>query len=352
VETGRIPQLSVWRDGYRRPRREGDAGRRDPPSEELAMQGLERAARWAQMLMGSVLLLSGLIKVWEPVLFYWEVVPYTQLLGIGQNMFGMAQPWQLFSGLALLLAPFECALGVALLANWRPRWTMPVAVTLMAFFIGLMVLAWRTGATDECGCFGALVDRSPGEAAAEDVAMLALLLFGWWGVRRRPGWRRGGALILAGTALALVVGTARFVPAAPRLAGSDLLPGVRLTGLKVAGLPADLHHGAYLVELFSPRCGRCLQSAPQVAALAQTPGLPTVVALSSAATDGAEMQQFVAKSGVQYPIGKISRTDFFRLTWGHGYPRLAYIRDGVVRHVWEHDQFPTAEAVVAVTGGG
>jgi len=305
------------------------------------MRGLVRAARGAQILMGAVLLLSGVLKVWQPVLFYWELVPYAQLLGVTSS-------WQLFARAGLVVAPFECALGLALLANWRPRWTMPVAVALMAFFIGLMLLAWKAGATDECGCFGTLVDRSPAEAAAEDVVMLALLLFGWWGARLRLPWRWGGALVVGGAVLSLLVGAGRFVPDMERLQRSDLLPGVRLAGLRVKGLTVDLQKGEFLVELFSPKCGRCLASAPRLNALARKGDLPTIVGLSAFAHDGEEMREFVARSRAEYAIGTISRTDYFRLTWGHGYPRLAYIRDGVVRHVWEYDEFPTEEALRTV----
>jgi len=309
-------------------------------SPDAAPRWLVRAARGAQLVMGALLLLSGALKVWEPVLFYWELVPYAQLLGVTKS-------WAAFARAGLLVAPFECVLGLALLANWRPRWTMPVAVALMAWFIALMLLAWKAGATDECGCFGTLVNRTPAQAAVEDVVMLALLLFAWWGVRPGRAWRRAGKLVLGGAVLSLLVGGGRFLPAQERLANSDLLPGVRLSGLEVKGVPFDLRQGEYLLELFSPKCGRCMASAPRLNVLAKKDDLPRVVGLSAFAHDGEEMKEFITRSRAQYPIGTISRTDYFRLTWKHGYPRLAYVKNGVVRRVWEHDEFPTEEAVRA-----
>ena len=43
----------------------------------------------------------------------------------------------------------------------------------------------------------------------------------------------------------------------------------------------------------------------------------------------------------RYAIATISGSDFMRLTWQHGYPRLAYIEDGIIQRVWEHNQLPS-----------
>ena len=307
------------------------------------MDGLKKAARISQILMGLVFLVSGLIKVWEPVLFYWEVVPFTQLLG-------MVKFWQQAAQVILLLAPFECALGLALLANWRPRLTFPVAVVLMVFFIGLMVHAWNAGATENCGCFGTLVDRSPAEAAVEDGVMLALLLFGWWGARSLPSWRFSGRLVGAGMVLSLAVGCIQFFPDKARLAESDLKPGVELTGLNPQGLDVDVMKGEYLVELMSPRCGHCIDAVPKLNRLVDEADLPPLIALNTFAQDSQPLKEFKERLQPRFAIGTISRTDFFRLTWKHTYPRLAYLRDGVVQMVWEHNEFPNAEQLRIAIG--
>jgi len=308
------------------------------------MDVLKKAARASQMIMGLALLVSGLVKVWEPVLFFWEVVPYTQLMHL-------TEIWNYIAQAALLVGPFECALGIALLANWRSRLIFPVSVVLMVFFLGLMVAAWKAGATDDCGCFGALVERSPGEAAVEDTIMLALLLFGWWGTRSRGAWPRAGWLVGGVTALALVVGAARFVPEMERLEKSDLLPGVKLTGLNPRGLEKNLMEGDYLIELMSPKCGRCIESIPKMNRLADEADLPAIVALNSFPQDSEELKQFKMRLQPRFPVATISRTDFFRLTVKHGYPRLAHVRDGVVQKVWEYYEFPTPEQIREVLHG-
>ena len=118
------------------------------------MDGISKAARVGQMIIGVVYIVAGAVKVWEPVLFYWEAIPYAQLLGVVE--------WETASAVAkaaLVLGPIEFVLGWALLLNWQPRLCLPVATVLMAAFTALTAKAWHIGASIDCGCFGALVER-------------------------------------------------------------------------------------------------------------------------------------------------------------------------------------------------
>ena len=132
---------------------------------------LIKVARVFQILIGLIYLVAGAIKVWQPVLFYWEAVPFTQLLGFDSENF------QLVAQGAMFLAPFEVGLGASLIFGWYHRYALPTASLLMAFFTSLLIYAWHIGASVDCGCFGALVERGPGEAAVEDSIFLALLIF-------------------------------------------------------------------------------------------------------------------------------------------------------------------------------
>ena len=53
------------------------------------------------------------------------------------------------------------------------------------------------------------------------------------------------------------------------------------------------------------------------------------------------MRKFKEMTHPNYQIAMISTSDFRRLTVGHGYPRLALVRDGVIEHVWERGNTPS-----------
>lgn len=317
---------------------------RSTSADRLAMVGAG-----ARILMGVVFVVAGLAKSWEPVVFYWEAISYVELLGMERDM------WPQIGRMALVLAPLEVLIGAALIVAWRPRIFLAVATGLMVFFIALTALAWQQEAQIDCGCFGTLTERTPAEALIEDAVMLVLLLVGWrWGRDRWAGMAglASNRLVLGAGIVALGLLLARFAPESERVASSDLKAGVRLTGIELKGLEGvDLSRGAYLVEVFSPRCGRCKATVPKLNEWADTPGVPQIIAVSEFPMDSPYLQTFIRQMGPRYSIASISSSDFMRLTWRHGYPRLAYIEDGVIRRVWEHNQMPSV-AVLQRLGQG
>jgi thiol-disulfide isomerase/thioredoxin len=293
------------------------------------------AARVGQILMGVVFLTAGFFKIWEPVVFYWEALPFTGLLEMELETGVIA------AKMAMFLGPLECALGLALLLNWRPRLTLGIAAGLMAGFTLLMWHAWRLQKNIDCGCFGSLFERTPGEAAVADVVMLGMVLFAWWELRH-AGQRGGlGTKLVVGMAvLSLVIAGARYLPEKERLTQSDLQVGVRLSAIALKDIELDLLKGEYIVELFSPNCGHCRKAVPKMNRIADQKNLPDVVALHRFPMDSPEVAQFKKQLKPRYTIAAISSTDFVRLTWRASFPRLAYVREGVVQAVWESNEMP------------
>lgn len=311
---------------------------------------LASAGAVARILMGLIFVVAGVAKSFDPVVFYWEAISYVELLEVSREV------WPDLGRLALLLAPLEVLVGAALIIGWRPRVMMPVATVMMVLFIGITALAWQKDAHIDCGCFGALTERTPGEALVEDVFMLALLVAAWrWGTSRwaASSWRPARRVVIGAGVFALGLIVLRFAPESERIASSDLMPGVRLTGLELKGVKdVDLSEGAYLLELFSPRCGRCKAMVPKLNEWADTPGVPQIVALNEFPADSPYLADFVRQMRPRYQIASISSSDFMRLTWRHGYPRLAYIEDGIIRRVWEHNQMPSVAQLKKLGSSG
>ncbi|MCE2448138.1 MAG: hypothetical protein J4F35_07050 [Candidatus Latescibacteria bacterium] len=300
------------------------------------MSRLEKGLWVSQRIMGVVFLVAGLAKTWEPALFFREAVPYAQVL-VGYEAEGIV------ATLALLLGPLECLVGLALLVDWKPRLILPVSTGMMTFFLLITAQAWMRGTGENCGCFGSLVDRSPVEAMVENFLMLGLLTFSWWGLRRRSmapsAWSR--RVIVVGGLVSLIVLGFRYVPQRHFMAGSDLQVGNDLKGLSLLDADIDLTEGAYLIELFSPKCRYCKEAVPKLNTWAADPAVPTLIALSRYPKDDPATQQFKTQFQPRFIIATISAADIKRLTRGRGYPRLAYIVDGVVVQVWERYAFPS-----------
>ena len=310
--------------------------------------GLSHVAPYARLLMGAVFIVAGATKVWTPVLFYWDAFSYFELLGVEQEY------WSQLARFSLLLGPLECGIGMALLANWQPRFVLPAATALMVIFIAVTFYNWIEEAGVNCGCFGSLVERTPGEALVEDAIMLLLLLVAMgWGIAAKPrSWQPAARVVQVGTLATLLIAAFKFYPELDRIENSDLKKGVRVSGIRLDGVDVDLNEGKYLIELFSPTCGRCKSAVPKLNKLTQSLELPPIVALSVFPQDSEAMTSFRKHMHPKFEIASISTSDRKRLTWNNGWPRLAYVVDGVVERVWEWDAMPSLAQLKRVTGKG
>jgi hypothetical protein len=229
----------------------------------------------------------------------------------------------------------ECTLGVALLVAYRPRLMVPLAGGLLLLFLGATGWAWATGATEDCGCFGAWAKRTPAEAVVEDVILLAALALAWVGFKRKEspkGRGKGWAVALAclvGIALPLIFGFPLSAISHPQ---SKTL-GVTLGDLKVQGLDVDLTRGEYLIVLIDADCTHCQESVPQLNELANASDLPPLVALCK--NEEWKRMFFAQQFQTAFPIGQVNDKDFMRLLAAGDTPRLMLVRDRQVKQVWD-----------------
>ena len=194
------------------------------------------------VLLGGILLVAAWAKFLDPAAFAEQI----KTLGLALVLDAELLAWL---GVAV-----EAGLGVALLLGLRSRWLLVFATGLVLFFLfitGRTYLRDLRGLPIEegaCGCFGSLIERTPGQAFWQDLLLLVPgLALCWLGRGRRvaaPGLRW-----LAASGLALVA----FALSAKSLALplDDLATRAR-PGALIAGLCAGVEPSRICLAQLAP----------------------------------------------------------------------------------------------------
>jgi hypothetical protein len=301
-----------------------------------AKKHLRLAGRVAGRLVGALLLVTGFSKALTPQEFGSQIADYD--IVTNPALVGL---------IAYTIILVECALGAALVVRLRPRLTIALAGLLMLGFLVAVGHAWMSGSTEDCGCLP-WVTRTPGEAFVEDLVLLALLAWAWWGQAGAPAPERGWKTMAVGGAVAVamvVVGV--FGVAGLGSPGSGGEPGAAtFKTLKAEDLPADLTTGDHLVLLMSTECQHCREAIPEVNALFGDSRLPPLVAVAS--QDRVSRTLFRQDYGALYPVGQIPEPAVRPLLKDR-FPRLFLVRDGTILTSWD-GTMPQAEEILAAVG--
>ena len=119
---------------------------------------LRAAAHVCRYGLALVFLYAGVMKGLDPVGFANEIEGY-----------GLVSGW-LASLAAYILIPFELAVGLALLINFRPVPGLIAANGLMVMFIAAIGFALVTDQPlESCGCFGKNSARTPETSAVTSI---------------------------------------------------------------------------------------------------------------------------------------------------------------------------------------
>jgi uncharacterized membrane protein YphA (DoxX/SURF4 family) len=121
-----------------------------------------------------VFILSGLIKLNDPVGFAWTLEAYMKAFAMDFTpLFLHLIPVCL--SLAITIAAVELILGVALLVDFRQRLTFLVLLALTVFFACLTFYTalWRK--MGSCGCFGDAIPLTPWQSFWKSIGLLIAL---------------------------------------------------------------------------------------------------------------------------------------------------------------------------------
>ncbi len=191
------------------------------PKIKTGTPAMTTAARIARLLVGTVFILSGLIKINDPVGTqikfeeYFEV--FAQDVPLLHGFFMALVPLTLV--MSVLFCASEIVLGVALLAGYRPKVTSWVLLLLITFFTFLTFYSAYFNRVTDCGCFGEAIKLKPWTSFSKDVVLMVLILF-IIGHRNRITPRKTGWIVMLSAILSVGLGVyaIQFLPPIDMLA--------------------------------------------------------------------------------------------------------------------------------------
>ncbi len=275
--------------------------------------------------VGLILLIAGLVKAMDMELFIRQMRDYGI---ISQHVLLALSAWGVIA--------LESALGIGLLIFYRPKMTLALTSLLWITFLGATIWAWLTGATEECGCFGAWVEYSPGQAVMENLILLVatLLALAWY---RDSGRRQSRAKAWC-VAIAFLIGATLPLAFGFPLSRISESPWrtieIELSKLQIRGPnEVDLSRGSHLIILMDTDCEHCKEALPEIDALAEATELPSVTALCPNAESA--RTRFIREFQPTFPLVQIEESLFFRLLGIGDVPRTILLRDMQVQGVWD-----------------
>lgn len=286
-----------------------------------------RLGRAAALALGVWFLVTGVAKTLDPVGFAAVIEDYGIVTGAAATRL---LAWGIITG--------EIAVGSCLLLAVARRAALGAATGMLVVFTLATARAWASGQLHDCGCFGPLLERTPGQTLVQDLILIAIAALAFLGrpapAEQGGGWRPALALAVAlGGVLAPPV-VARF---APPLEQGETLESLGLDTHLPWNPPARSVF-AFLDPLRTGAETRALD------ALAGS-GLPAV-ALCTVGTEAIEAFRWAA--GPSFEIVSVPRKLYRRLSDDR--PGAFLVVDGRVADVWR-GRLPAPEEALAAAGG-
>lgn len=289
------------------------------------------AGHIGRVTLGLIFLAAGILKAVDPAEFAHQVQEYG-ILGA-----------RLSAQVAPAMIVLELVLAVALLAGVRPRLACLGAIALLAGFIALEAYALSIGKESSCGCFGAYVQRTPGQVIAEDLVFAGMAVLALWGLAGWPGMplRRGAAVLLGSLALA-----AALVMASPSLPidpwVTRLAVGRSVSDLSLLEKAPQLAEGRHLVALIDVTDPRAVDTATVLNQIVSRPGAPRVLALTPGTEE--EKAAFLWTAAPGFETENVDRAVLKRLY--RRLPRFFLVESGRVAAIFDGAP-PAAESLLS-----
>ena len=175
------------------------------------------AVRIAQVIVGLLFIVSGLVKANDPIGLGYKMQEFFELWSSGFALESfvaklLAVLHDASLGLSIAMITLEILAGVALLLGWQKKAVLWLLLALIVFFTFLTGYAYLSGKFTNCGCFGDCLPITPLTSFVKDLLLLGLILFVLYGQRYIQSFLspRGSAIALS-TAFLFSLGLQWFV---------------------------------------------------------------------------------------------------------------------------------------------
>ena len=125
----------------------------------------------SRILVGALFVISGLIKLNDPVGFSFKLEEYFSAGVLDLPFF---EPYAL--AISIFVVIFEVLLGVMLLVGFRVRLTVWSLLLMILFFTFLTFYSAYFNKVTDCGCFGDAIKLTPWESFTKDIILLVLIV--------------------------------------------------------------------------------------------------------------------------------------------------------------------------------
>lgn len=127
--------------------------------------------QFSRLFVGILFIISGLIKLNDPVGFSYKLDEY-----FSESVFNMPffVPYTL--AIALFLVILEVVLGVMLLIGYKSKWTIWSLLLLVILFTFLTFYSAYFDVVKDCGCFGDALHLTPWQSFSKDLILLFFIL--------------------------------------------------------------------------------------------------------------------------------------------------------------------------------
>lgn len=128
----------------------------------------------AIVLLGLVFVLSGFVKIIEPIS---TMETFEDYLGEMLNLKQFYNGTLIYLIAGILFSAFEFVLGIALIIKFKPVITSWIAFLLMAFFTFLTLFLAVTDILPHCGCLGKALELSNWDTFFKNLAIMIPTVF-------------------------------------------------------------------------------------------------------------------------------------------------------------------------------